>query len=277
MLYEEILAQFRREFGELKTNASDFKTEIKECYRLCNRTLNEMRKAIVENGFNDEDEEIRFFKEIKVEPMSFLMYYAEVSSYMANRPKNQDQDSLKYIKRQIGRVDDFLTKHIEFLIYMETKDTHLDPYYFTREYLRNNMNMHRYPYLKDEEFDTDKDYLLAKIRGWGMYVAYLKREQDSLLNGMDRNGDAPSENKLIFTGTPAQRVELSCAFEAAGVFNNGTATITEIARGLKPIFGGSEYEVYKKRNEIRNRKDQTIFLDLLKRALLNRFDQDDAL
>lgn len=277
MLYDEILARFRREFGELKTNASNFKTEIKECYRLCNRTLNQMRKAVVEHGFKGEDEEIQFFKEIKVEPMSFLMYYAEVSSYMANSPKNHELDGLKYIKKQITRVDDFLTKHIEFLIYMESRDTHLDPYYFTREYLRNNMNMHRYPYLKDEEFDTDKDYLLAKIRGWGMYVAYLKREQNTMLNGLNGNGSVPSENKLTFTGTPAQRVELCCALEAAGIFNNGTATLTEIARGMKPILGGNEYEVYKKRNEIKNRKDRTIFMDLLKRALINRFDQDDAL
>ena len=277
MLYDEILYRFRMEFEERKRNSKDFKEEIKDCYALCNDTLNQLRRAVVEHGFEDEDDEIRFFKEIKVEPLSFLMYYAEVSSYMANCPKNHQHDGLKYVKRQIARVDDFLVKHIEFLIYMESKDSHFDPYYFTREYLRNNLNMHRYPYLKDEEFDTDKDYLLAKIRGWGMYVAYLKREQNILNNKMGGTGTIPMENQLKFTGTPIQRVELYSALEAAGVFNNGTATITDIARGLKPVMGGNEYEVYKKRNELRNRKDQTIFLDLLKRALRKRFDDDDAL
>ena len=276
MLYDKMLAHFRMEFGELKTNSNDFRAEIKDCYKLCNRTLNQMRKAVAQHGFANEDEEICFFKEIKVEPMSFLIYYAEVSSYLAHSPKNHENDGLKYTKKQISRVDDFLTKHIDFLIYMESRDTHLDPYYFTREFLRNNMNMHRYPYLKDEEFDTDKDYLLAKIRGWGMYVAYLKK-QLGLMEGSVPNHDGVNPNPLKFTGRPIDKSELFYSLLAAGVFNHGNARMIDIIRGFGHIMGDDEQEVYRRLGELKKRKDPAVFLRYLILKLERFLEEDDAM
>src|SRR5690606_1704570 len=108
-------------------------------------------QLVIDHGFRDIRHEIRFFKEIKVVPMSNLIYYAEASSCIANKPKNHLPERLKYIKKQIVRVDSFLTKQIDFLVYMESKDTHLDQYYFTRGHMKQNLVTHRYPYLKDPD------------------------------------------------------------------------------------------------------------------------------
>ena len=275
MLYEQTLSQFQEELDMLQFTSLDFPTEIQHGHALCTRTLNQMRQLVIEHGFKDTQHEIRFFKEIKVVPMSHLIYYAEASSCIANKPKNHLPERLKYIKKQIVRVDSFLTKQIDFLVYMESKDDHLDQYYFTRGHMKQSLVTHRYPYLKDPDFHTDKDYLLAKIRGFGMYVAFLKREQQALVTKEDTT--AGLDSSLRFTGKPIELVELIYALEAVGVFNHGNAGIADIVRGLGDIIDMDVKEVYKKYENLKTRKDKIIFLKRLIAAFIKRIEDWDAL
>lgn len=275
MLYEKALSQFQEKLDMLQFTSPDFPAEIQQGHALCTRTLNRMRQLVIKHGFQDPGHEIHFFKEVKVVPMSHLIYYAEASSCLANIPKNHLPERLKYIKKQIVRVDSFLTKQIEFLVYMESKDTHLDKYYFTRGHLKYNLVTHRYPYLKDPDFHTDKDYQLAKIRGFGLYVAFLKREQQLLI---DRDSiTTGQERPLRFTGKAIEWVELIYALEAAGIFNHGNASIADIVRGLGEINDIDVKEVYKKYENLKTRKDRIIFLKKLIAALIKRIQDWDAL
>ncbi len=277
MLYEKLLAEFSIELSRLKLTTPDFYTEIETCHKLCTQTLNNMRNTIVVHGFKDQEEEVYFFKEIYVEPMGYLIYYTEVSSYLVNKPKNNKQERLKYLKKQVTRVDEFLSKQIDFLIYVRSKNTHLDPFYFTREHLKHNAVMHRYPYLKDEYFDTDKGFILAKIRGWGLYVAYLKNESIRIHSDTDYHTKVEENITTRYTDRPVEAAELIYALVASNSFDQGFAKISEVVRAFSSIMGLEPKEIYRKLDDIKNRKEKVIYLQKLIDNFRKWLSDQDAL
>lgn len=276
MLYDTLLEEFQEALGIRQLTTPDFQTEIAECHALCTETLTQLRTTVIQEGFESTMEEIRFFRDIKVVPMSYLIYYTEVSSYLINRPKNDRDRQLEYVRMQVARVDQFLDKQTEFLIYYRMEQHHLDAYYFTREHLQQHTIMHRYPYLKDKEFDTDKGFVLAKIQGWGMYVSYLQNEQRRLEYGVEPKTRG-ERKKLRYTDNPIEAAELIYTLVAAESFNHGDVKISDVVRAFSDIMGLDPKTIYRKLNDIKNRKDKVIYLDKLKAKFLRWLDDQDAL
>jgi hypothetical protein len=66
------------------------------------------------------------------------------------------------------------------------------------------------------------------------------------------------------------------ALQSAGVFNNSTADIKQIASCFEWIFNVDLKNYYRTFLEIRSRKaNRTAFLDLLKERLIKRMDEAD--
>ena len=82
--------------------------------------------------------------------------------------------------------------------------------------------------------------------------------------------------KLKWTAPKVSLVELVYAFKAAGVFNNGTANINEIAALLEEVFQRDLSDFYRTFQEIRIRKkSRTAFMELLQSRLYQWMEDAD--
>jgi hypothetical protein len=87
----------------------------------------------------------------------------------------------------------------------------------------------------------------------------------------------PHNLHLQWSASRVGLVELLYAFHAIGAFNNGSATLTDIAKLLENSFNVSLGQFHRAYIEIKERKIEHIkFLKQLTEALLQKIDNDDA-
>lgn len=81
--------------------------------------------------------------------------------------------------------------------------------------------------------------------------------------------------RLIWTGNKIDLVELIYAWETAGCFNHGNASIKEIVDYIEIVFNIDLGDYYHTFLEMRIRAKQTSFLDKLVKVLKARMDKVD--
>ena len=83
--------------------------------------------------------------------------------------------------------------------------------------------------------------------------------------------------RLGWTASKTDLIELIYALQASGAIKSGTAGIKEMACACEDIFELKLGNVYRTFLEIRERKiDQTKFIDRLKATLLRRMEETDG-
>ena len=92
----------------------------------------ELRTFIAKYEFQDKDEEILFFKNIKPVILSKLLYFNHIYVIELRKPSG-GIDSIKvYYKERLASITNFFNANLDFYQYYRSKASHLDKYYFLR-------------------------------------------------------------------------------------------------------------------------------------------------
>lgn len=241
---------------------------------LCRNLLIKFKRHISKIKFHSPIEEIQFFKRIKQIPLSNLVYFFELKSFEIHYPKGSDSTKKKYINRKLKKVNEFFSRNLDFIQYIDQEKTYLDTHYFTREFFDEFNITHARYYFRDPDFSTSHDLLLAKLSANRRLIGYMDQR---LSNIGKRNGHIviPS-NRLNWTGSKTDMTELVYALKSSGAINQGRASIREITKALEQIFHFRSGDPYQNYREIRIRKkSRTKFLDDLTINLLSDLDKAD--
>lgn len=243
---------------------------INKTITLCRNTLRKQKKKIILEGFASEQDEIHFFKAIKQEPLHQLVYYLELKSFEIQFPKSRNKTQEKYIQRKLDKLNRFFTYNLDFVQYIETGQTYLDKYYFTRENLDISKINHTKLYIIDLDFNTSHDLLLAKVRAYQKLLEYLEKR---LTNLSSPDLENLNSSDLKWTSSKVALTELTYALYHGGAINNGNTDIIEIAKALQQTFNFPMGDIYRVYSEIRSRKKRKAkFLDELSLSLISGMD-----
>ena len=95
----------------------------------------ELRTFIAKYEFQDKDEEILFFKNIKPVILSKLLYFNHIYVIELRKPSG-GIDSIKvYYKERLASITNFFNANLDFYQYYRSKASHLDKYYFLRNFV----------------------------------------------------------------------------------------------------------------------------------------------
>ncbi len=275
MLYKKILFKFEDELNEIRNKSRTYLEEANLGYALSSKTLGNLRKVVVAGGFKSLDDEIYFFKQVKTEPMRYLIYYTEMRFCELRMPKIGSHRQIKHLERQIKKVNTFFSRHTEFLLYMEQGFDYFDKHYFTRAFLDSAPVVKSYPYYKDPEFDTSHDGIWSRIKGFGLYVHYLKQKREHI-SAINSNGKMLEEHKLKWTASYAAFVELIYGLQATGAIDNGNEETKKIIQNLSDFFQiprGNHSRTY---IELKARKgSQVKFLEEMTKRLRQKMEDED--
>lgn len=233
------------------------------------KTLSFIRELITElkvftrnYKFQNQAEEIQFFKEVKPVFLSQYFYYKKVFAirlFDSFKDTKSRQENYFQLLQQIER---FVKKNLEFYKYCTSGNTFKDTHYF----IRSNHQYKSFDY--DENFSTRYDTKLAKILGKELIKEYIL----SLLKRPTNN--VTSGEHLTWTGQKTDLTELIYALHSAGVFNNGSVNIKLIASVFEDMFDVRLGDYYRTFLEIRLRKrSQTPFLDQLREKFSQRINE----
>lgn len=268
----ETFFQLEEKLNELSFEVDDpiYLSEI--AIKMILGCLAELKNFILEREFKSDEEEIYFFKHLKPQMVSKLIYYNTIFKIETKRPFGGEKTLRKYLNKELEKLKRFFDNNLEFYKYYRTNSTYLDHKYFVRGKHDIKLSLDTFYFETDHSFSTSHDYKVAKIMATDLVQVYI---EDQLYN-KDQEGKPKASKKLNWTGSKVAVIELIYSLHYQGVFDNGNADIRLIAKYFEDVFNinlGNFYQTYL---ELRNRKmNPTKFLDTLRETLIKKMEELD--
>lgn len=280
-LIDKILNDYKDEIQIIEeSNLNDF-SNIEKGISISRMYLQKLRICVRENEFTNKQEEITFFKKQKPYVYSRLKFYAKLYYFMIHRPAGTIKSQQEFIDIEIKKLQENNRRNLDFIKYYREESTVLDEFYFLRGNDKINLVSDTSHFYTDAEFSTSHDNAVAKIIAYDLlinhYVQELSNLRDICLGRTNNLNTLSNGERLGWTASKTDLIELIYALQASGAIKSGTAGIKEMASACEEIFDLNLGNVYRTFLEIRERKiDQTKFIDRLKTTLLRRMEETDG-
>ena len=214
--------------------------QIKKCEQAITiilKSINELKKVTTKSNFKAEAEEIQFFKEIKPQFTSKLIYFNRVYKIEMKKPNGGNRVLKKYYNNELLKLKAFFDNELEFYQYFRSGSTYLDFKYFFRGKFDIKLVLDSYYFETDTSFATSHDFKVATILANDLIELYIENQLIMLENKENTEKSQRKHNvKMTWTGSKVALVELMYALHTEGVFNNGAADLKEIAEYFEHIF-----------------------------------------
>jgi hypothetical protein len=241
---------------------------------LCQLSFWEMKNIVTKNSFKDQSEEILFFKTIKPQVLSKLIFYDKLFLIESRRPKAFHMQE-EYLKLKIQELNNYFDENQALCLYYWKGDTILDEYHFLRVNKKQTTSNEINICSADPEFSTQHDFTFACIIAYENLIKNLENEI-AKIHLHSTLTDTVYSTVMRWTGNKIDLVELVYALHSINCINNGNIDIKEITEALSKLFNIELDDYYRTYQDIRMRKtERTKFLDKLKQSLQNRLDDSD--
>ena len=254
--------------------------QIKKCenaIEIILKSINVIKEIVRKNIFKAEFEEIQFFKEIKPQFTSKLIYYNMIYKIEMKKPNGGNRILKKYYNSELQKLKSFFDNELEFYQYYRSGSSYLDYKYFQRGKFDIKLVLDDFYFETDTTFSTSHDFKVAQILANDLIQLYIENQLIMIENNDKSNKSQRKPNiKLMWTGSKVALTELLYALHTEGVFNNGTVDLKDIAEYFEQTFEIDLGQYRRTFLEIRARKsDRTKFINSLNESLLKRMDNAD--
>ena len=275
MKYQKLLSEFEGQLEALESGDGDILYKAERGIALVEKCIRKLQKQIVGQDFETQADEIYFFKHVKPQIFSKLIYYIRLFSIESKRPRGKDVAQVKYLQQQIDKLQTFFNDNLEFYNYYRRGAMSMDEQYFVRGNRDLRMPLESFHFLIDDQFSTCQDGTVATIMAYDMLIVYLRKEVDDLNNNMEptKNTAMEKPSKLFWTGSKTDLIELLYALHTSKSINGGTVDIKEMASHFEYFYNVDLGNYYHTFIDIRSRKSsRTRFLDRLIEMLNQRME-----
>ena len=275
MKYQKLLSEFEGQLEALESGNGDILYKAEKGIVLVEKSIHKLQKQIVGKDFETQADEIYFFKHVKPQIFSKLIYYIRLFSIESKRPRGKDVVQVKYLQQQIDKLQTFFNDNLEFYNYYRRGAMSMDEQYFVRGNRDLRMPLESFHFLIDDQFSTCQDGTVATIMAYDMLIVYLRKEVDDLNNNMEptKNTAMEKPSKLFWTGSKTDLIELLYALHTSKSINGGTVDIKEMASHFEYFYNVDLGNYYHTFIDIRSRKSsRTRFLERLIEMLNQRME-----
>lgn len=270
----EYIATLRKETDEIIENIeysnSNILKKSLEASHILATVFDRLKNFILSYHFQDEAEEILFFKETKPKFCYRLIYYRKLYNIEINRPVAGTCTQKEYLYEELEAINKYTNKRLDFVRYYRSGSTHLDSLYFLRGRVDTEQYLETFYYELDPNFSTNCDFKVAKIMANDMLSAYLMQEIELLNdNGMKFGTFNFPATKKTWMGNKAELQEQIFSWDSAGMF--GDVPLTQLYDYIQNVFNIQlDSNLSRTLGDLKIRNNPTPFLDKLKDALLRR-------
>lgn len=238
----------------------------------------QLKVFIFKYKFQNQSEEIQFFKEIKPSFFSKLIFHITIYNIETKRPSGGDKVNKRYISNELDKLKRYFDDNLEFYKYYRTNSNYLDHKYFVRGKHDIRLSLDTFYFETDPKFSTSHDFKVSKILANDLIQVYL---EDKILS-IDRKDNSSNKTqtlpkiKLSWSDNKTDLIELIYALYYQGVFDNGKSDLKEIATYFEAVFNVDLGDYYRTYHQLRLRKNnRTKYLDMLKEKLSKRMNEND--
>lgn len=227
-------------------------------------------------NFETQEDEIRFFKELKPTVVSKFIYWSNILTLETKRPIGSEKAQRKFFKLALKDLIRFWNQNLEFYQYYRSNNACLDHILFIRGKEDLHMLIEPEYFYADPAFCTSHDLKVAKIMAYDMLAIYIKSEIKKLQRNEPKSSfNILNKDQLFWTDSKISLVEMIYALHSQGSFNRGTTDIKELATAFERLFNVDLGDIYCSYIEIKGRQNPTKFLDELKTKLNSKIRVED--
>lgn len=275
--FTDILSQIDSEIDKIDLYGYDIiETSLSMVHCLQN-ILADLRKELQTYVFPSKEEEIFFFKTQKPELLGRLLYFYKIYRIETQCPTGSNEVVKHYLNKELDSLTYFFNRNLDFYQYYRSNSTMYDEYYFLRGKIDLRLCTDSSQFDKDPKFSTGYDYKVAKIIANEMLRIYLNKKLQRIEKEIFIEEKRYIKDKFVvrFTGKKNALIELGYALVSSGDINHGNIEIKEFMEYLSSVFNidlGGYYDAY---IAMKERKDQTSYLNRLIEQLSKRMREDD--
>ena len=111
---------------------NDILNKAQKSVQSIKKALKELKAFVLDYSFIDEAEEIYFFRKIKPELFSKLIYFIKVYNIESRRPSGSREIQEKFLRHELEKITCFFNNHLQFYQYYRMNSTFLDDKCFLR-------------------------------------------------------------------------------------------------------------------------------------------------
>ncbi len=276
-----ILGRLEDELESLENQSFEKRMIAEKSVGLCQLAFLELRKYVLQNGFNNAEEEINFFKKIKPKLFSKLIFYNDLLRLENYKLLVHRKLMFTMLSEEIKKIHVFIKNNTEFYHYYTTNQTCLDEKYFVRNDNHIFTGSKNLQYLTDPQFATLRDDTVAYIMAYEKLGRYLDEEINLLKSkrNLRQTFQSPKLNlKMKWTASKVALVELIYALYCSNCINYGKGHINDLIEYFEYMFDIKLYKAYRTFTDVKDRKrERAKFLVELKTILIARLNDLDAL
>lgn len=272
-----LLSDLNEQLNFIDLEIDDTLKRCEKAIKISIKSKEELRVLIQKLNFKSDEEEIQFFKEIKPQFTSKIIYYNTIYNIEMKKPNGGTRVLKKYYNNELIKLKAFFDNELEFYKYYRTGNIYLDYKYFLRGKFDIKLSINSYYFETDKTFSTSHDYKVSKILANDLIQLYLENQLIMIDNKDNTEKSQRKPNvKMTWTAPKVSLIELLYALHSEGVFNNGASDLKDVAEYLEYIFEIDLGQYRRTFLEIKARKsDKTKFITTLNDVLLKRMDNSD--
>lgn len=265
--YYNLLIDVEIELKKLNVQSQTSLNNFTKTKKILEQKASEVNSWLRNNDFENDNDEINFFKNIKSQLLSKIIVAKFQIDILLNQPHSKKAIP-DYYKKLIQKHSQIPKNLIYFYKYIRKDATYRDQEYFLRKNNITNIDDQYQFIFIDERITTKMEYSLAELFAKEQIIDYLESELDKIENPTNVN-QVQNNSELQWTGTNLDFIELIYGLHHKNVVNGGNKEVKELAKTLCKAFNMDiEDQVYRYFIDIKRRKtNKTRFIDAMADSL----------
>ncbi len=165
---------------EKELEMSDIIRDVPPTILLLENGFIDLKNIVSSFTFPSKHDEIMFFKEIKPQLFSKLIFFRKIYQLELNRPISNYKTIRVYLEREHERINLFYNRNTEFIQYYRSGKANFDEYYFVRGRKDMELNLESFYFERDPRFSTHFDFKVARLLANDMLAAHLNYQLSKL-------------------------------------------------------------------------------------------------
>lgn len=151
-------------------------TRVTYCFTICMDYWNKLKDLMRQYKFENDEEEIWFFKVIKPKFTALLEYYTLVHHAELFMPALHDENAHIFWKKETEKIRKFYRQHLDFCDYYKSGSTGMDYIYFLRKNAEDCKDCRNKLYDTEDNLITSHSHLVSSLLAYDMYDAYIEQQ-----------------------------------------------------------------------------------------------------
>lgn len=270
-----ILEQYLAQKSHIGSESSDEDAVVKHILN-CTTHVKKLKHFVYNIKFQNEKEEIYFYKVVNPSIVGDFIYFNRVLKYYEHLPFASKKEHKKYIRNTLLDIKAHRSEVGNLYRYFLNGLSKYDNIYFVRN---QQLDLFQSDPVStfEPDFFTYHSYKFCQIKANLKLIDFLHRKKKEIKKKKLRDNGPRINSNLSWTATKTDLIELIYSLKTAGAINGGNATIKDMVDLFTDIFQVEIPNHYKVYSEIKNRTgERSKFTEKLTQSFNNKLDQEDA-